>query len=486
MKRKQIYINTIGCQMNVHDSERIAALMHASGYVSTSVPEDADVIFLNTCAIREKAEQKAYSFLGRLAALKQRNPALIIAAGGCVAQQDAHRIVEKMAHVDLVLGTRAYGRLPFHIEAIHRNRRRIVDVDLHDTFEENQAVFTQRPAERPPGVSRFVTIMQGCDNFCAYCVVPHVRGREQSRKPEAVVSEIRALVDAGVREVTLLGQNVNSYGKKEGIGSFAQLLERINEINGLYRIRFTTSHPKDLSDDLIAVFGRLDKLCRHIHLPVQSGSDRILKQMHRRYTRNHYLARVEALRSACPDIAITTDIIVGFPGEGEDDFEETLRLMDAVAFDSLFAFKYSDRKGTRAIRLPDKVPERVKAQRLQRLFEFQKGITLEKNRALVGTLQEILVDGPSKRTRQGAGSMPPPGFQWTGRTESNKIVNFSSPNPAAFQDCVHPGALVEVRIKQAFANSLAGEMAGCPGNRQEREKGAWIHVAPSEHSGVDA
>lgn len=458
MTEKRFYINTIGCQMNVHDSERIHALMQGCGYRPTPFPEDADLIFLNTCAIREKAEQKAYSFLGRLAALKDRNPNLIIAAGGCVAQQDAGRILERMAHVDLVLGTRAYGRLPGIIERIRREKRRIVDVDAEETPKEKEAFFSREPVKADLGVSRFVTIMQGCDNFCAYCVVPFVRGRERSRNPEEIVSEIQDLVEKGVREVTLLGQNVNSYGKKEGISSFSELLARINSIDNLYRIRFTTSHPKDLSDDLAKTFGRLDKLCRHIHLPVQSGSDRILERMNRRYTRAHYLDRIRALRSACPEIAVTTDIIVGFPGETDEDFQETLDLIETVQFDSLFAFKYSDRKGTRAAELTGKVPENIKAQRLKTLFGLQRTLTLEKNRALVGTFQEILVDGPSKKEKKQPGTSDPGHAQWTGRTSGNKIVNFNVKKDALVNHRVHPGAKVRICVQQAFANSLSGEI----------------------------
>ncbi len=468
MREKRFYINTIGCQMNVHDSERIAALMQGCGYRQTPFPEGADLIFLNTCAIREKAEQKVFSFLGRLAALKKRNPDLIIAACGCVAQQEADRILERMAHVDLVLGTHSYGRLPKIIEEIHRNRRRIVDVDVGETLEEIRTFFSQKTAEKAPGVSRFVTIMQGCDNYCAYCVVPFVRGRERSRDPEEIVFEIQYLVAAGVREVTLLGQNVNSFGKKEGIASFSELLAGINKIEGLERIRFTTSHPKDLSDDLVAAFGRFDKLCRHIHLPVQSGSDRVLSRMHRRYTRAHYIDRVKALRSICPDISITTDFIVGFPGESEDDFQETLSMMAAVEFDSLFAFKYSDRKGTRAAGLMEKVPESIKTERLKTLFEFQRDVTLKKYRALVGTFQEVLVDGPSKKTQKQTDSGGPKGIQWTGRTLGNKIVNFRVNGESPFHDVVYPGALVCVHIKQAFANSLEGEAPECrPGRFEE-------------------
>ncbi len=485
MKNKTVYIHTIGCQMNVHDSEKIAALMQGCGFSPTPFPEGADFIFLNTCAIREKAQQKAYSFLGRLADLKRRNPNLIIAAGGCVAQQEGPRILERMAHVDLVLGTRAYGRLPDILDGLDRKRRRIVDVDPGKNAEEDRAFFLQPPAKEGLGITRFVTVMQGCDNFCAYCVVPFVRGREISRNPQEIVSEIRGLAAAGVREVTLLGQNVNSYGRKEGGTSFARLLSEINEIEALHRIRFTTSHPKDLSDELVESFRKLGKLCRHIHLPVQSGSDRILERMNRRYTRAHYLERIEALRKACPEIAITTDFIVGFPGEEEADFQETLALMDAVAFDRLFAFKYSDRKGTRAAALTDKVQESVKTQRLERLLTRQKRFTLEKNRSLVGISQQILVDGYSKKALKQAPKEESKGEQWSGRTSGNAIVNFRVRKGTNLRDFVFPGALVNVTVKQAYANSLSGEVTGMP-ERLEERKGERAHAASSEHSGSDA
>jgi len=304
--RKLLYINTIGCQMNVYDSERIVNNLISFGYETTPFVESADLIITNTCTIREKAEQKAFSFLGRLSRLKQKNPDLIIAVGGCVAQQQGRKILKRMPHVDLVFGTHALGRLPQAIEKIERQRCRIVDIQMTESLDDDS---TQPMAVKAEAVSKFVTIMRGCDNYCAYCVVPYVRGREASRNPDQIVTEIEQLVHGGVREVTLLGQNVNSYGKKEGLCTFAELLSRINDIEQLSRIRFTTSHPKDLSDDLINAFGRLDKLCHHLHLPIQSGSNSILKRMNRRYTREIYIEKVAALRASCPEISITTDIL---------------------------------------------------------------------------------------------------------------------------------------------------------------------------------
>ena len=338
MITKHLYINTIGCQMNVYDSEQIARGMKTLRYKLTSFPDKADLIIVNTCAIREKAEQKVFSFLGRLDALKRKKPDLIIGVGGCVAQQEGAKILARVPHIDLVFGTNAIGRLPGIIEKIESKKCRVVDVEMTEEIEELDFISDKYDEGK---ITSYVTIMQGCDNYCTYCVVPYVRGKEASRYPEIIVSEIRNIVESGVKEVTLLGQNVNSYGKKKGLCSFPELLTLVNEIDGLLRIRFTTSHPKDLSDDLIIAFKHLDKLCNHIHLPVQSGSNNVLKRMNRKYTREIYLEKVDKLRNVCPDIAITSDIIVGFPGEEVADFRKTLDLIKQVEFDGLFAFKYS-------------------------------------------------------------------------------------------------------------------------------------------------
>jgi tRNA-2-methylthio-N6-dimethylallyladenosine synthase len=332
MKSKLLYISTIGCQMNVYDANQIAGVLVAMGYTGTDDIGAADMIIVNTCTIREKAEQKAFSFLGRLAKIKSAKPSLIIAVGGCVAQQEGDAILKRMPHVDLVFGTHAIFRLPEMVRRIESSRCRIVDVRLSDTIEFDAPIEGPMTAGQ---VSAFVTIMRGCDNYCTYCVVPHVRGREASRHPDRIVEEVRMRVQQGVREVTLLGQNVNSYGNKEGLCSFTELLTRVDGITGLGRIRFTTSHPKDLSKDLIDAFGRLEKLCHHIHLPVQSGDDEILKRMNRRYTCNAYLEKIERLRAVCPDIAVTSDFIVGFPGETERQFQATLDLIETVRYDGL-------------------------------------------------------------------------------------------------------------------------------------------------------
>ncbi len=449
---KYLYINTFGCQMNVYDSEQIAKVLTPLGYEIIPTIEAADLIIVNTCAIREKAEQKAFSFLGRLTALKRRKPGLIICVGGCVAQQEGRMIIERVPQVDLVFGTQAINRLPEHIRNISLKRCRIADVEM-----------TREIMEFPSGIkpvvegniTRFVTIMRGCDNYCTYCVVPHVRGPEISRRPENIINEIWELVEAGVKEITLLGQNVNSYGIKEGLCSFPELLKLVNEIEGLSRIRFTTSHPKDLSDELIFAFRDLEKLCSHIHLPVQSGSDTILKRMNRKYTRELYLEKIGRLRKISPDIAITSDVIVGFPGETEDDFRATLDLIKEVEFDSLFTFGYSDRKNAPAARFSDKVSDDKKNERLQELLELQEYYTVKKNRALVGSTEQILVEGFSKKQGTEDGQEGLPGIHWTGRTSTNKIVNFIDANTISGDDNLMGNRIV-IMIEKAFSHSLWG------------------------------
>jgi len=468
MKPRKLFIHTIGCQMNVYDSERIVRALAPCGYQYTEVLEEADLVITNTCAIRAKAEQKAFSFIGRLARMKRQTPDLLVGVGGCVAQQEGDAILTRMPHVDLVFGTHAIPRLPKLLDQVKKRRTRVVDVQHQNDIEEIAP--DHKGAGMEGSISRFVTIMQGCDNYCTYCVVPYVRGSEMSRQPERIVAEIQALVGEGVREVTLLGQNVNSYGRKEGLPSFAVLLERINRIEGLSRIRFTTSHPKDLSDDLMEAFAKLDKLCPHIHLPVQSGSDRILKRMNRNYTRRHYLERIARLRRIRPDIAVTSDFIVGFPGESRRDFEQSLALVEEVGYDGLFAFMYSDRDIAPASRFKDKVPEAVQKDRLQQLLSTQEAITLEKNRALVGHVLPILVEGGSRRP--GLADAGDEGGQWTGRTPGNKIVNFTWPPDTATGENVPIGGLVDVEIRKAFSHSLQGRLVrgNTPKDCQEGKK----------------
>ncbi len=452
MEKKSIHIHTIGCQMNVYDSERIASLMRSEGYEAAGGIENADLVVINTCTIRAKAEQKVYSLLGRLSAIKRKRPGLIIAVGGCIAQQEGRAMINRVPAVDIVFGTHAVGRFPRLMRQVERTGRRLVDIDMQDVIDEIGCA-GKFQANRP--VSAFVTIMQGCDNFCTYCVVPYVRGREMSRTPEAVLDEVRFLVSEGVREVTLLGQNVNSYGQKENYPAFSELLARVNQVDGLKRIRFTTSHPKDLSDQLIDSFQKLDKLCSHIHLPVQSGSDRILKRMNRRYTRDDYLRKVEKLRRAVPDIAITSDFIVGFPGETEDDFQQSLQLIREVEYDSLFAFQYSDRPNAPAAKFSEKLDESQISDRLQDLLALQEKNTYEKNKKLVGAVQPVLVEGYSKKGGDSDSEVP---AQWTGRTSSHKIVNFT-PNMdenSRYEDLT--GKMVNLIIEKAFSHSLIGRI----------------------------
>lgn len=437
MRRKYLHIKTFGCQMNVHDSEQMAVLLEDLGYEQTEDSTKADCALINTCSIREKAEQKAFSELGRLMKLKEKNPNLIVCFAGCLAQHLGARVHRRVKNVDLVFGTHNIHRLPEMMEAVQKERQPITKIDFSSTLH-SLGIFAP---PRNGAISAFVSIMQGCDNYCAYCVVPYLRGREMSRAPEDIVGEIEKLARCGIREVTLLGQNVNSYGKKSGRGDdFVSLLGKINEIEGIERIRFTTSHPKDLSDELIHCFGSLRKLCRHIHLPVQSGSNRILKRMNRGYTAEEYLEKTARLRRVCPEISITSDIIAGFPGETQKDYQETIDMMEKIRFDSLFSFKYSERKGTAAEALTGKVPEAEKRQRLKELQALQDRHTQEKNTTLEGSVQEVLVEGRSRNSRQ----------DMRGRTRSWKIVNFEG-RPELI------GLTVPVIISRGYLHSLRGK-----------------------------
>jgi tRNA-2-methylthio-N6-dimethylallyladenosine synthase len=454
MNSKYVYLHTIGCQMNVYDSEQIAMRLATIGYEQAASMARADVIIVNTCTVRAKAEQKAFSMLGRLARMKRDKKRLIIGVGGCVAQQEGEKILDRMPAVDLVFGTQAIDRLPRLIQQIEARRCRIVDVEMDSDPQIPESLVEDRDETE---ISKFVTIMRGCDNHCTYCVVPSVRGRETSRRPESILREIRSLVKNGVREITLLGQNVNSYGQNQNLCTFPELLAMINQVDGLLRIRFTTSHPKDLGLDLISAFRDLDKLCPHIHLPVQSGSNRVLKRMNRHYTREQYLDKVTKLRDTCPQIAITSDIIVGFPGESESDFEQTLELIKTVEFDGLFAFQYSDRPQAPSVKLPDKLSESIIKKRLQILLELQEKFTRHKNMALVGSTQLVLTDGLSKKQVSDPPDENGPDLQWTGRTSTNKIVNFCVDKPAAESDNL-TGKMIGVHIEKGFSHSLLGRV----------------------------
>ena len=452
MKSKRLYLHTIGCQMNVYDSEQIAMQLAAIGYEQTASINGADLIIVNTCTVRAKAEQKAFSFLGRLAKMKRHKKGLIIGVAGCVAQQEGRRILKRMPAVDLVFGTQAIDRLPRLVQQIEVRRCRVVDIEMDETTHVSDSLVGSQNINE---VSKFVTIMRGCDNYCAYCVVPFVRGRETSRKPEYIVREIQALVAGGVKEVTLLGQNVNSYGKNQNLCAFHELLAMINDIDGLLRIRFTTSHPKDLGPDLIRAFKDVAKLCCHIHLPVQSGSNRILKLMNRKYTREQYLDKVAELRDTCPQIAITSDIIVGFPGEDEADFEQTMQLVKTVQFDGLFAFQYSDRPPAPAVQLPGKVFTSIISNRLHAILAFQDEINRHKNRQLIGSTQRVLTDGLSKKEAAGGSVVSGSTLQWSGRTSTNKIVNFRVDESTADNQNLS-GKMVGVHIDKGYSHSLSG------------------------------
>jgi tRNA-2-methylthio-N6-dimethylallyladenosine synthase len=436
--QKRVYIETYGCQMNEHDSERILRLLENSHYLETKEAREADLILINTCSVREKPEHKVYSALGRFKRLKQKKGTLIGVAG-CVAQQEGERLLDRVPYLDLVIGTHTIPLLPQLLERIDASGERVCETGLDPRGDYLKTPLPQSPLAK---VKSYVTIMQGCDHFCSFCIVPYVRGRERSRPSQEIIEEVKHLAEMGVKEVCLLGQNVNGYGKGlEGELDFSEFLRRVNGIEGIERIRFTTSYPADLSDRLIQDFSELEKLCEHIHLPFQSGSDRILKAMHRGYTKGSYLERIDRLRDVCPSIALTADVIVGFPGEEEGDFGETLDLMEKVRFDDLFSFKYSPRKGTRAAQFQNQVEEKVKQDRLSHLQKIQREITLQKNQALEGRVEEVLVESWSKQSDRDV----------TGRTRSNKIVNFEG-------ELNLFGKLIPVRITKAYAHSLRGEI----------------------------
>ncbi len=436
--KKLFHITTFGCQMNEHDSERMAALLTIGGFSWTNDINRADLVLINSCTIRKKAEEKAFSLAGRLKGLKRDNPQLRIGFCGCVAQREKERIFERVPHIDLVFGTLNIHEIQVLVRRLWAEGEKICRVPEIPVSGNNHIC----PALRSSPVKAWVTIMEGCNNFCTYCVVPYVRGRERSRPPDDIVKEISFLVDSGYKEVTLLGQNVNSYGK--GLNpytDFAGLLYRLSVIPGLERIRFTTSHPKDLSNDLIRAMKDCDNVCEHIHLPLQSGSDPVLKRMGRGYTVEEYLSKVDAIRKSIPGISITGDMICGFPGETDKDFEETLRIVGNIRFDGLFMFKYSSRPQTLASQLPDQVPEEIKLERLNRLQSLQNHICNEINTSIVNTIQPIVIEGPSKKDPR----------KLTGRTRTNKVVNVPGP-----KDLI--GNTVMVRIIRSKSFDLEAEI----------------------------
>jgi tRNA-2-methylthio-N6-dimethylallyladenosine synthase len=453
---RSFFIQTFGCQMNERDSETLAGMLSDLGYRENSVRNQADVIIINTCSVRENADRRFFGTLGQLKRIKADRPDMIIAVCGCMMQQQhiIDTLKSKYPWVDLVFGTHNLHEFPKLLGNVLNERNKVVEV-----WDQAEDIVEGLPSQRKHPHKAFINIMYGCNNFCTYCIVPYTRGRERSRDPEAILEEARALVADGVREITLLGQNVNSYrgqsrnplaeevgsaGRVDPAGehtSFAGLIHMLNQVEGLERIRFMTSHPKDLSDELIDAFASCKKLCPHIHLPVQSGSTRILAKMNRKYTKEDYLELVEKLRTKTPDIAITTDIIVGFPGETEEDFEETLDLVRKVGFDSAFTFLYSIRKGTPAEHFSEQVPEDVKHERFNRLVDEVNRISAEKNRALVGQVTEVLAEGKSKTNKA----------LYTGRTGGHKLVNFTADKDVS-------GRLVNVLITESSTFSLTGHV----------------------------
>jgi tRNA-2-methylthio-N6-dimethylallyladenosine synthase len=444
------YIYTIGCQMNVYDSEKLASILNSHGYETTDDMDKADIVVCNTCSIRHKAEEKAFSFLGRFARIKKNKPHLITVMAGCVAQQEGEKAFARVPHLDIVLGTQAFSRFGKLIDAVKSGKQKVVDISDSSMIYEAMPVTSCTDENK---ISKFITIMQGCDNYCTYCVVPHVRGRERSRTEANIVEEINLLVRTGVKEITLLGQNVNSYGQKEGLISFPQLLAKVNDINGVHRIRFATSHPKDLSDDLIYAIRDLDKVCNHLHLPIQSGSNKILKKMNRGYTREKYIDRIFNLKKECPDIALSTDIIVGFPFETREDFNDTMNLLREIEFDSIFAFAYSDRSSAPAAKFSNQIDEGKKKERLNRLLELQEYYTEKKNKKQIGKILDVLVEGKSEKKRDGFDHALKNMEQMVGRAESNKIVHFPSKD-------VIIGDIIKIRIENAYPHSLWGHPLG--------------------------
>jgi len=434
---KKIFVKTFGCQMNEYDSEKIVDLMRDhEGYEQTNVPDDADLILFNTCSVREKAQEKVFSDLGRVRRLKEENPNLIVGVGGCVASQEGQAIVSRAPFVDLVFGPQTLHRLPKLLDQKKTSGRSQVDISFPEIEK-----FDTLPTKLTSSATAFVSIMEGCSKYCSFCVVPYTRGEEISRPLDDVLVEVATLATQGVREVTLLGQNVNAYvWEQDGETlDFSLLLEHVAEVPGIERIRYTTSHPKEFSKSLIDCYESLPQLVDHVHLPVQSGSDKILEAMKRGYTSDHYREIIRDLRTARHSVSIASDFIVGFPGETEKDFEETMRLVDDVDFDGSFSFMYSPRPGTPAAALPNHVPLEVKKIRLQQLQDKLNQNSIRYSKAMVGKTYPVLVEGASKK---GDG-------QLTGRTSNNRVVNFEGHNRLA-------GHMVDIEITESLANSLKG------------------------------
>lgn len=434
---KNYHIITYGCQMNEHDSENIAGMLEALDYSHTPDPEEADVVVMNTCSVREHADKRFFGMLGQFKKQKKNNPDFIICICGCMPQQPhiVEEIRKSFGWVDIVFGTQTIAEFPnLLMERIRTGKKQF------SIIANNQEIPEEKEAKREFKHKALVNITYGCNNFCTYCIVPYTRGREKSRSLRAVKQEIINLVNDGVKEVMLLGQNVNSFRDADG-NNFAALIRALDEVEGLERIRFMTSHPKDLSDELIACFGDCKKLCHNIHLPVQSGSDEVLRRMNRHYNRQRYMEIVEKLRATCPDLSISTDIIVGFPGETEEDFLDTLSLVREVEYDSAFTFIYSPRVGTPAAKYDDQIPENIKHDRFDRLVDEVNRCSAKKNSEYLGRIVTVMVDGPSKND---AGA-------WSGRTDTFKLVNFTSEEPLT------EGQMVSVRITETKTFSLDGK-----------------------------
>ncbi len=441
--QKKVFIKTFGCQMNEYDSDKMADVLNAAeGLVKTDTPEDADVILFNTCSVREKAQEKVFSDLGRVRELKQKNPDLVIGVGGCVASQEGDAIIKRAPYVDVVFGPQTLHRLPDLLAKRRSSGRSQVDISFPEIEK-----FDHLPPARVEGASAFVSIMEGCSKYCSYCVVPYTRGEEVSRRFDDVLTEVAGLAAQGVKEITLLGQNVNAFRGAMGDGEtadFALLIEYIAEIDGIERIRYVTSHPKEFTQRLIDAYAKVPKLVNHLYLPAQHGSDRILMAMKRGYTALEYKSIIRRLREVRPDIAISSDFIVGFPGETEADFEAMMKLIDDIGYDNSFSFIFSPRPGTPAANLADDTPHDVKLARLQRLQKVIGDNTRRYSDALVNTTQRILVEGPSRKDPN----------ELQGRTECNRVVNFDGgPQPARLT-----GQMLEVTITESYAYSLRGTL----------------------------
>jgi tRNA-2-methylthio-N6-dimethylallyladenosine synthase len=436
-KLLKFFIRTFGCQMNKHDSERIAGVLINEGYSPVLKPEEADVIIFNTCCVRQHAEDRLFGNVNALKSLKNKKQNLIIAVGGCLAQKRKGEIFKFLPHVNLVFGTYNISNLPTLINSAKKNSHKVCEI-----LERSAILPNKLPIERESKLFAWVPVSIGCNNFCSYCVVPYVRGREVSLSLDEIKQEVEEFVSQGAKEVTLLGQNVNSYGRDiYGESQFDILLRELDKIEELERIRFTTSHPKDLNAKIIDAVSSCSSVCEHFHLPVQAGSSKILKLMNRGYLKEDYLAIIEKIKAKIPEYSITTDIMVGFPGETEEDFEETLDVVKKVRFDQAFMFIYSPRDVTPALKMPGQIPEEIKSERFLRLVELQNQITWEENRKLVGKRLEVLVEGKSKKDNQ----------MFSGRTRTNKIVNF-----AALEEMI--GSFVSVKIIKALKKSLIGEL----------------------------